>query len=86
MKISTHGNPYKSVHTTQKSVQILRRYIHTTYTGWCILSRTTAIPHMVRQADAPEYFLRVILLIWNILTRITKVTSMNKLGKICDVM
>ncbi len=23
------------------------------YTGWCILSRTSAIPHMVRQGDAP---------------------------------
>ncbi len=53
-----------------------------THTGWCILSCTTAIPHMVRQGDAPGYFLHVILLIWNILTRTTKVMSMNKLGKI----
>ncbi len=40
------------------------------YTGWCILSRTTAIPHMVHQRDTPVYYLRVILMIWNILTRI----------------
>ncbi len=58
-------------------------YIHT---GWCILSRTTAIPHMVHQGDAPVYYLRVILLIWNILTRTIEVMSMNKRGKMCDVM
>ncbi len=56
------------------------------YAGWCILNCTTAIPHMVRQGDAPGYFLHVILLIWNILTCTTKVMSTNKLGKICDVM
>ncbi len=56
------------------------------YTGWCISSRTTAFPHMARQGDEPWYYLHVMLLIWNILTRTTEVMSMNKLGKICDVM
>ncbi len=56
------------------------------HTGWCILSRTTAFPHMVRQGDAPVYYLHVILPIWNILTRTTEVMIMNKLGKVCDVM
>ncbi len=52
----------------------------------CILSRTTAIPHMVRQGDAPMYYPSVILLIWNILTRTIEVMSVNKLGRMCDVM
>ncbi len=26
------------------------------HTGWCILSNTTAIPHMVRQGDALMYY------------------------------
>ncbi len=57
------------------------------YTGWYILSHTIAILHiMVRQGDAPAYYLRVILLIRNILTRITEVMSVNKLGKMCDVI
>ncbi len=64
-------------------VQICAYVLHT---GWCILSRTTAIPHMVRQGDAPVYYLHVILLIWNILTHTTEVMDMNKLEKMCDVM
>ncbi len=52
-------------------------YIYTrhkrVYTGWCILSHATAIPHMVHQRDAPVYYLHVILLIWNILTRTAEV-------------
>ncbi len=60
-----------------------KRNIHT---GWCILSRTTGIPHMVRQGDAPGYYPSVILLIWNILTRTTEVMCVNKLGRMCDVM
>ncbi len=32
----------------------------------------TAIPHMVRQGDAPVYYLCVILLIWKILTCTTE--------------
>ncbi len=55
-------------------------------TEWCILSRTTAIPHMVRLGDAPVYYLHVIFLIWNILTRITEVMSMNNVAKMCNVM
>ncbi len=47
------------------------------HTGWCILSRTTVIPHMVHQGDAPGYYLYVILLIWNILTRTTEIMSMT---------
>ncbi len=56
------------------------------HTGWYILSSTTAIPHMVRQGDALVYYLCVFLLTWNILTHTNKVMSMNKLGKMCDVM
>ncbi len=56
------------------------------YTVWYILSRTSEIPHMVRLGDAPVYYLHVILLIWNILTRTIELISINKLGKICDVM
>ncbi len=41
---------------------------------------------MVHLGDAPVYYLHVILLIRNILTRTTEVMSMNKLGKMCDVM
>ncbi len=67
-----------------KGLRITAR--HPVYTGWCILSRTTAIPHMVRLEDASVYCLHVILLIWNILTRTAEVMSVNKLGKICDVM
>ncbi len=59
---------------------------HFRHTGWCILSRTSAISHTVHRGDAPVYYLRVILLIWNILTRITEVMSVNKLRKMCDVM
>ncbi len=36
---------------------------------WRIFSRTTVIPYMVCQDDALMHYLRVILLIWNILTR-----------------
>ncbi len=66
-----------------KSAMLIYLYI---YTGRCILSRTTAIAHMVHQGDAPVYYLHVIILIWNILARTTEVMSMNKLGKMCDVM
>ncbi len=55
------------------------------YSG-CILSCTTAIPHIVHQGDAAAYYLHVILPIWNILTRVTEVMSMNELGKMCDVI
>ncbi len=57
-----------------------------THTGWCILSRTTAVPHMVCQGDAPMYYASVIVLIWNILTLTIEVMSVNKLGRMCDVM
>ncbi len=57
-----------------------------TYTGCCILSSAIAISHTVRQGDAPVYYLHDILLIWNILTRTTEVTSVNKLGEMCDVV
>ncbi len=60
--------------------------LHVSHTGWCIVSHTTAIPHMVRLGDAPVYYLLVILLLWNILTRTTEVMSVNKLGKMCDLM
>ncbi len=40
----------------------------------------------MHQGDAPVYYLHVILLIWNILTRTTEVVSLDKLGKMCDVM
>ncbi len=56
-------------------------------TEWCILSRTTAFPHMMRQGDAPIYYLCVILLIWNILTRTTEVMECEPtMGKCGDVM
>ncbi len=29
------------------------------YTGWRILSRTTAISHMMRQGDAPVYYVQL---------------------------
>ncbi len=54
------------------------------YTGWCILSRTIAIPHMVRQGDVLVYYLHITLLLWNILTRTTEVISVNELGKMCE--
>ncbi len=54
--------------------------------GWCILSHSTAIPNMVRQGDAWVYYLRVILMKWNILTCAFEVMGLNKLGKMCDVM
>ncbi len=40
----------------------------------------------MRQGNAPVYYVRVLLLLRNILTRTTKVMSVNKLGKMCDVM
>ncbi len=55
----------------------MTRIFQCIYTGWCILSRITAFPHMVRQGVAPGYYLHVILLIWNILTRTTKIMSMQ---------
>ncbi len=63
--------------------KILCEYLHT---GCCILSRTAAIPHMVRLGDAPVHYLHVILLTWNILTRTTEAVSINKLRKMCDVI
>ncbi len=48
-------------------------FVYNIYTGWCILNRTTAVPHIVRQGDEPVYYLCVILLIWIILTRTTEV-------------
>ncbi len=53
---------------------------------WCILYRTTAIPHMVHQGDALAHYVHVILLIWNISTCTTEVMCVNKVGKIHDVM
>ncbi len=67
----------------------LRLNVHsgnTIYSVVYILSRTTAIPCMVRQGDALVYYLLVILLLWNILTHTTEVMSVNKLGKMCEVM
>ncbi len=52
------------------------------HTGWCISSRTTAIPYMVRQGNAPVYYLCVLLLIWNILARTTEVMECEQtMGK-----
>ncbi len=48
------------------------------HTGRCIISRTTANPHMVPQEDAPVYYLHVILLIRNILTRTTEVMELEQ--------
>ncbi len=56
------------------------------HTGWCTLHRTATISHMMRHGDAPVYYLHVVLLIWNILTHTTKVMSMNKPGRMSDVM
>ncbi len=56
------------------------------YTRWCILSRTSAIPHMVCQENAAVYYPSVILQIWNILTRTTEVMCVNKLGRMCDLI
>ncbi len=70
-----------------RSFRCLLAFSHgTSHTGCCILSYTTAIPHLVRQGDAPVYYPSVILLIWNILTYITEVMSANNLGRMCDVM
>ncbi len=60
--------------------------LQVSYTGWCILSHTAAIPCIVHQGNAPVYYLRVNLLIWNILTCTIKVMNVNKLGKVYDVM
>ncbi len=51
---------------------------YVTHTGWCLLSRNTVIPHMVHQGDALVYYLHVILLIQNILTRTTEVMEGEK--------
>ncbi len=74
--LSDYIPPSNRVHTN----------IACTYTGWCILSCTTAVSHLVCQGDAPVYYLHVILLTWNILTSTTEVMSMNKLERMCDVM
>ncbi len=58
----------------------------TIYTMWCMLSHTTAIPHMVCQENASAYCVHIVLLIWNNLTRNTEVTRVNELGKVCDVI
>ncbi len=56
------------------------------YTGWCILSRNAAIPHMVCLGYTPLYYLHVILLTCNILRHTSEIICTNKLGKMCDVM
>ncbi len=50
------------------------------HTGWCILSRTTAIPHMVRLEDALIYYLHVIYSYGTFLTHTTEVISCVRLS------
>ncbi len=64
-KFDTKKNEETHAYTFGNSVLWL---FPTLYTGWGILSRTTAIPHIVHQGDTPVYYLHVILMIWNILT------------------
>ncbi len=65
---------------------IVIKWLCKQHTGWCILSRTTAIPHMVHLGDEAVYYLHVILLTQNILTRTTEAMSMNKLREMCDTI
>ncbi len=60
-------------HSKTKKLKVSLTWKKTCIYRWCILSRTTVIPHMVHQGDAPVYYLHVILLIWTILTRPTEV-------------
>ncbi len=75
------------IKSSERAEQTAQRYwAARSPSGWCILSRTTAIPHMVHQEYAPVYYPCVILLILNILTPATEVMSVIKLGKRCDGM